>query len=493
MSVRYASSSLDLRGSYTERMEHHDPIEVVISSFFGSEQQCHLICFDIMHMCFRRCDVLRETLASQLHCRPEQIIVHCTHTHTGPRDEDLQHDRVLPLLLACIKEHAQRAETVHMAYTAVDTHGRWNVNRRIAMPHAMGKCCLWAGGVETADGHFDGTRVIQRRLQDWFGEDFSDPDFDGPFHFDEDERDTLLQLLVFNNAQGQTVGSIIRFACHPAIAGHTTNRRYSADFPGFTRRLLAERRGGVHMWLTGPCGNITAREHGTWQELSPGHVASMLPLGPHQDPEACYAEGQRIASEIADTIDAHYPQDDAFEALDSIDLQLQQCEMRLREDLYSDLESATAAAQAIWQALEQRQADYARHKLLADQYMFLEYHRQFIGQGYLTPTDIRQGSIDINMPAVRLNNTIIQGCPGESFWELPQAAAAVAEQHGSQFISFSFANGEVTYLPTAAERTYGDYETCYCIAHVDGVQEIERQILLSTEALIERSPRKAAT
>ncbi|NRA36581.1 MAG: hypothetical protein HRU15_00430 [Planctomycetes bacterium] len=282
---------------------------------------------------------------------------------------------------------------------------------------------------------------------------------------------------------------MIRFACHPPIAGHTSNRRYSADFPGFVRRYLQEKWGGQHAYLTGPCGNIMPWEHGDWQDLErTDHVASGPPLGPFVDEDGSFHELQRIAREIVEALDAHKPKADAFEKLHAMDFDLQYFDLALRDDFLLDEDKREQEKKEIWDRLAANSdLSFADYKTLADRFTFLNYHDFFKARGCLDQDVVEKGSVQINIPAFRLNNIILQGTPGESFWEIPQAAQDQVQEKGYQFVSFSFANGSTTYLPTDDERPNGDYETCYCIAGEGAVTALSQQLLQGSEHLIERA------
>ncbi|NQZ68329.1 MAG: hypothetical protein HRT89_09675 [Lentisphaeria bacterium] len=489
MTVKFAISTVNLLGTYTEKMDHYDPIEAVILSFDDTGDALHLIILDMMYMSFRRCTKIRNQLGKSLGIQAEQIILHFTHTHTGPSADDMDEQALQTVLHNAIEENSEKSEAVEMAYTEIDSQGRWSVNRRKQMPHDMGKMTVWAGFEESSEGRLDATRIIKRRLKDWFGEEFNHPDFDGPFYYDEDERDSILQQLVFKNLQGELVGSLVRFACHPPIAGHTSRRRYSADFPGYVRRLLNEQFGGEHAYLTGPCGNIAPWEFGDWKEIPRSdRVANQPPMGPFTEEDASFKEAQRIAKEIVQSLSDAWPQTDAFELLESMASDLVPFDLQLRDDLLTNPEDVETESVAILQRLtENKDLSFAEYKRLADRYTFLDYHKDFAERGYLDEETIKKGSIEINIPAIRLNRIILQGMPGESFWESAELAQQSVKEKEFEFISFSFANGSIAYLPTDDERPNGDYEVCYCIAGEGAVTKLSQQLEINSLHMIEES------
>ncbi len=487
MNIRIAIHSVELRGTYEDTLEYFDPIEAVIASFISSDREVHLISFDMMHSTFGRTAELRSLIAEQLNVSANDIVLHYTHTHTGPRDEDMAFADLTPVLVSAIKKNQEQAVAGKMAFVSVDTQGRWNINRRKFLSEEFGSMTVWSG-LEERDGHLDGQRIISNRLKNWFGEDFKHAIMDEVLAYDEKDRDTKLQGIVFKSLDDEMLGGFVRFAAHPAISGHTTDRRYSADFPGFLRRILHQELRGEFLYLTGPCGNICPWELGDWAELPVNdNRGSMLPLGPQKDPDASFAEAQRIAQGLSEEFINALPADDAYSALDSIDLQVNDFDLQLRGDISFNLDEAAAA----WEALYEQMGDKSQFSLRAykdqvDQLNFLSYQKYFQERGYITEADVAKGSVLINLPSFRFNDVVVQGLPGESFYETAYPARDVVEQLGKKFISFSFANGSVCYLPTEEERPLGDYETVYCVAAAGQVDALTDAVAKSSKAILEQ-------
>jgi len=67
--------------------------------------------------------------------------------------------------------------------------------------------------------------------------------------------DESVGVLAVDGADGEAVATVVNFAVHPVILG-PENMLVSADFPGAMAALVAERGGGVTMYLQGAAGDI---------------------------------------------------------------------------------------------------------------------------------------------------------------------------------------------------------------------------------------------
>lgn len=67
--------------------------------------------------------------------------------------------------------------------------------------------------------------------------------------------DDTLRVLAFDTDAGHRIATVINYATHAVVLG-PRNLLFSADFPGAATRILAERHGGVALYLQGACGDI---------------------------------------------------------------------------------------------------------------------------------------------------------------------------------------------------------------------------------------------
>ena len=235
----------------------HDPLEAVVCYLDDGVKPAVLVCLDSAGMPYAQGRALRDALSKLCGIAADRIVLHFTHTHTGERREDLA-SVVAPLIL----EARDRAHPAQVAYAETDTGGRFSLNRRKKMPAGLGAFSLWMG-LEDNQGRPDAGRMPRARLERWFNQPAKIPEVQGSVFYD-DPVDSLLQGVFFRRLDGKVIGSFVRFACHPAVAGHRQDKMTSADFPAVVRERLRKAFGGECAYLTGPCGNITAWEKGDW-------------------------------------------------------------------------------------------------------------------------------------------------------------------------------------------------------------------------------------
>jgi len=94
--------------------------------------------------------------------------------------------------------------------------------------------------------------------------------------------------IVFDDAQGRAIGSLVHFACHPVFMG-PGNRRYSADYPGVTTARIAEATGAPCAFLQGACGDVNPL-----MELGADG-------GPADGPDVMRRAGERLAQALLAT------------------------------------------------------------------------------------------------------------------------------------------------------------------------------------------------
>ncbi|MHC4532473.1 MAG: neutral/alkaline non-lysosomal ceramidase N-terminal domain-containing protein [Planctomycetota bacterium] len=67
--------------------------------------------------------------------------------------------------------------------------------------------------------------------------------------------DQTVGVAGFKGTDGKWIAILVHHACHPVIF-EGSNLKYSAEFPGFTRKYVEQRLGGTCLFLQGACGEI---------------------------------------------------------------------------------------------------------------------------------------------------------------------------------------------------------------------------------------------
>ncbi len=462
--VQVGISTGPLKGTHLARRRTHDPLEASACVFSDGDTQLVLISIDLMRLSVPFCDDLRGRLSRRCRLPAEAVIVHCTHTHTSPSCNELLDfgiDSLADVLSQLVNEAISTAEPASVAYAEVETGRKYNVNRRRPVPRGFGSLTMCMG-FNNVNGDPDGGWLNRARLGHWLGREIVEPELLGPMIYNG-PTDGLVQAIFFRTLDGKPVGSIVRYSAHPCTAGHTTQQQYSADFPGVVRARVAEEFGGPCCFLTGPCGNIAPWARGQWPEptFPRDHIRTRVVWLAMKDHEACWGEVARIGNAIADEIIPRIPEKADFARLKHLRCSVQNVVMPVRTDVMeSSSEALELAEKRKCELVDLRGTrSFDKIKRLADRISFLEHHEGFYGgHCYLSQEQCHKREVRVDLPAVALNDVVLLGLPGESFWQTAQPAFQTALSKDMKLVSFTEANGDIGYIPTEAERAGGDYE-----------------------------------
>ena len=174
---------------------------------------------------------LREYITSKSDLEPENIMIHATHTHSGPKsnlDAPQAKDYLTKAADAVVYANQQLKPTRLLAGRT--TEHRVSHNRRLTAVDGSTHM-VW----ETFDPGF---------IVEALGS--IDPEM----------------ITISFEQEGKVKGSIINFGCHPTtLTGN--NWQYSADYPGYITESVKKVKGDnfASMFLNGACGNVTQVDH----------------------------------------------------------------------------------------------------------------------------------------------------------------------------------------------------------------------------------------
>jgi hypothetical protein len=478
-------ASGSLAGTFAPQWATHDPLEAVICAFDAGQEKAVLVLLDLTQLSMAFCRELRSGLSRRVGLEPRALWIHCTHTHTAPTENDflvVGINGLVNRLSDLIQEALACVQPAKVAYCEVDTAGRFNLNRRKYIQELEGSMTVWMG-CRNHQGSPDAGWLNRSRLAHWLGREPSESEFPAAILYDG-PTDGFVQGIFFSTLDGKTIGSLIRYAAHPCIAGHTTQRQYSADFPGVVRRIVGQRLGGICGYLSGPCGNLAPWEQGDWPEpeFPRDELTASVPWVAHRDPKACWGEVERIGRGIAEAI-LNVSLKLEYEALSSFTLKTLSVTLPLRSDLLSDSKAAAKLAQKrTLEFLRDRDhLDLPAIKKRVDEIYFLRCHQAVYDDfHYLTPEEYRRRQIEVELPVLRLHDLVFLGLPGEVFWQTPMPAASAATQRDLHLVSLTEINGDIGYIPTEEEKEDGDYENCCSILAAGGesrLAEVARTLI----------------
>lgn len=226
------SVGLDLVGNYRgddyASRGIHDPLyaRAIVASDANGEKAA-ILSVDICNIGKEAVDMMREYISSEIDIDPANIIIHATHSHSGPKsnlDAPEAKDYLKKAASAVIEAYKNMKPTV-ISSGRTEEHEASYVRR-----------------VKFDDGttHMTWEDPDPKRVVEQLGS--KDPEM----------------ITVSFEQDGKTVGAIVNFGCHATnLTG--SNWLYSADFPGYIAATLKKEKGDdfIPMFLNGCCGNIT--------------------------------------------------------------------------------------------------------------------------------------------------------------------------------------------------------------------------------------------
>lgn len=287
------------------------------------------------------------------------------------------------------------------------------------------------------------------------------------------DRDVGVMRL--DRVDGSPLAIVVNFACHPVVVG-PEDLAVNPDFPGPMRDLIETATGATCLFLQGAGGNVLPLE-GFFDHTGPEilfgeklgiealHVAAGVETTPTAVEKLDYGSVTPISlyrRRPSDTL----PDQCLRVAVRTVEFPLKPIpdieELQRQLDGYSK------------ELAEAEQTGAGREQLNP-----LEYHVNWAEDAI---RQLRGGPVGSTVPAflqaIRIGDQAIVAVPGEVFSEI---ALAIKERSPAATTLFAgYANGVISYLPTAAEYPYGGYECDYA-HHSYGLVE---QVAPETEEII---------
>ena len=375
-----------------------------------------IIDLDLCFLSDTQAAAVRQAVHEGIGIAPDRVLPFCSHTHAGPviletyrgegEDQVNNYVRLLPDLAAGAAVQAVQSQQP-VRVEAGCGHSDIGVNRDQLLP----------------DG-----RIITGCNPDGFC-----------------DRD--VGVIRFDSLDGEPVGSIVNYACHPTVLG-PGNTLVSPDYPGSTRQIVERLTGAPCLFLQGAAGNMgpietfvddaaVARRLGTCLGLEAARVFLTLDTRPvERRLKEVTASGAQLARYEDVPIDAP-PQrlklasacvdlpvrSPLAEVYESAPAQLTEWNARLAE-----LQGGNGAAADIAVALQQ----VTRLALRADR---MERYRS-------------KQSLGVETQALSIGGTALVAVAGEPYCEI-----GVAVKENSPFpnktLVAGYLGGDMMYIPTA--------------------------------------------
>ena len=193
----------------------------------GDEEKVALLTVDICKLPKESVQFMRSYIATQTGINPDNILIHATHTHSGPKSD---------LDAPNAKEYLLRAASAVVVANKQLKPGRFSVSRIQENSISFNRRLKLKDGTT----HMSWEHLNPDSVAETLGP--TDPE--------------LIALSIEQN--GITTGALVNFGCHATtLTGN--NWLYSADYPGMMVRMLKKSQGEdfVPLFFNGCCGDVT--------------------------------------------------------------------------------------------------------------------------------------------------------------------------------------------------------------------------------------------
>ena len=363
-----------------------DPLYCRIAIFSDGEHSIGFIQLDTLSIRWTQVDDIRRRIETVTDMKGDCVMVSATHNHAGPavsgagvckRDEAYIRELVEKIVGAFADTYAS------LQPARVGTAGSYDFdvahNRRVVMRD---------GTVKTHGTFFDPQALY----------------IEGPI-------DPEIGVISVIDMQGNRIGSIINYACHPTHHGPTGE--LSAGYPGALAVELKYLGYPVSIFLNGPCGNIHFTDPITGDAPEKEEIAARLAnhiAGAHDIIE--YSDNLPI-SRASKTIDLPYRR----VTREEIDGVIRGAQRFVDPDLYTKL------IPSVLKRIEERKVQ---------------------------PAEVQ---------ALRLGDVVVVGIPAEYFVEY--GLRIKTSTFPARTLVASCTNGMVGYVPTPEAFRRGGYETTF--------------------------------
>lgn len=211
----------------------HDPLFARAVAFENEGQQAYLISYDLCGMNTKLANAIREKVAAYVDCPPENVVLSCTHTHTGPNVVNMSHDydeQYVQVLTSL---------TVHAAGLAKND---------------LVEAKMFIGAKE-AKGISFCRRYLMKDGSARTNPGIGNPDILRPMN----DPDPQVQVLKITREGAKDI-ALVNFGCHAdSIKNVGGLDAISADWPGVTVNAVEGALDLHCVVFNGPCGDVAQR------------------------------------------------------------------------------------------------------------------------------------------------------------------------------------------------------------------------------------------
>lgn len=429
-------------------------------------QKTLLFALDFGEVFHEFCQDVQTRIGEKLNINPESILIHTTHTHSGPWDHNqgesmINRQELVSLLIRAANDAITVAKPSRVKIAQQDVGKSLSVNRRGDTGTGLGVQTYWFG-YEYAenDNRPEASALINEMSSRWQGKLGNYNSSPNKVYFDG-EVDPLVQTMYFVDLKDNPLGSIVRFSAHPHMTSFFRESLFDPDFPGRTRKLMEKELGGHCLFLQGTSGNIVPKERVKYQ-LMENYKFESIYLGPLSefyavDENVLLSETIRIGEAIAQTaINALKKVE--FARLTKFNYNYKPLNIPLNPALLKsteEIEVLRAALTAEYNAFLNTNGALNEMRRLANAINWLDWGAYY-ALGFTNATDRENGYKPMPYSVLNINTLPIVFMHSEVSVETTLALREKFSELNPWIISLT--GGTISYIPTDKMIDEGGYE-----------------------------------
>jgi hypothetical protein len=423
-----------------------------------------LVSLDLIGLSYGLCADLQSFLGGVLGCEPGRILIHTTHTHSAPWEQDTGQSDIAGLdvpILEAARAALDAARPARLRAGSTDVGSRLSIHRRGDAGEDLGVQTFWFGyRFRPGDDRPDASALVTEMKCRWRNEPPRYEDGPSPVFFDR-PVDPLVHAAHFEDEDGRPLGSLVRFSAHPHLTGACRDRLWDPDFPGRTRDLVEGALGGPCLFLLGPAANLVPKERVRYA-LDPGSPPPSPRFGPTSalvavnDAELLH-ETDRIGREVGEAalsaLEGREPR-----PLSRVALTVRPCPVPLDPLLPAgadEIDRMQAVLREEHEAALRAGGPLGQLRALANRTCWLEWAGRK-GLVLLTEADRARGEVVLPAAALALGDQVMAFLHSEVAVETTLGLRAV--HPALPLWTVSLTGGTIEYLPTAEMLDEGGYE-----------------------------------
>lgn len=209
----------------------HDDLFISGIAFDDSRKKAILLSYDLLGLDEDLANEIREKCAEQNGIEKKDVILTCTHTHSGPHT---RRNAIADL----DKKYAKKI----IKWSIDSTKNAFNNTVETSLFHYSAKC----------------HEAVNRRLVFPNNSCKTLPDFKHLEALADGITDPELAILYFVDKNAKPVATLVNYAAHPLTCqtGGSSSRMITSDYPGELRNYVESELGGTCVFTSGACGDI---------------------------------------------------------------------------------------------------------------------------------------------------------------------------------------------------------------------------------------------